>query len=182
MARLVGQKEVVQGWLYDSIHFEAGTTYTSVTLFQQPMGQAGKTLLDTNVETAGQLAGINALTITSMMVKVEDLVKPANFNNALMGVMALVIGQKPYPDWAPIWLYQGGPSFRVAVYGANVEYALGGDASIRNTLKFSRAFYVTIRPGETFRVELRWPDGFTPDGESFRLWVFLFGLRERAVQ
>jgi len=184
MARLVGQKEVVQAWLYDSFTLEEGVAYTNATFFQVPLGQAGKTQYDTNLETSAQLPGVNALTVTAMLVKIEDKHKAVNFQKILSGYMGLMIGQKVYPDWAPIWLYQGGPSYRIAVAassGADYEYALGGDASIRNVLKFSRAFYISIRPGETFRVEMHWPDAITLD-ETVKVWVMMFGLRERAVQ
>ena len=184
MARLVGQKEVVQAWLYDAVTLEPDPAeHSSATFFQVPLGQAGKTQYDTNLETSAQLPGVNALTITAMLVKIEDLHHPEDFQKILSGYMGLVIGQKVYPDWAPIWLYQGGPSYRVAAAGSSDvgPWALGGDASIRNVLKFSRAFYISIRPGETFRVEMHWPSPIKLT-QKVKVWVMLFGLRERAVQ
>jgi len=178
MARVVGQKEVVQSWLYDSFLLEAGTTYTSISLFQVPLGQAGKTYYDTNMVTAGMLAGVNALTVKSVVFKVQDGIRFANMQGVLTSFGGLIINEKVYPDYLPMWALQGGASYRC--YAPPADNCFGGDASINNVMSFTRPFLFRIAPHEPFRWEIEFPGGFEPT-ESFRVWIFMFGRRERAV-
>lgn len=180
MARVVGQKEVVQGWLYDSFVFTAGTTYTSAAFFQIPLGQQGKTYYDTNMKTAGMLAGVNALTVKSLVFKVQDGIPQEDMAGVLASYGGLLINEKVYPDFMPMWAIQGGASYRIEGQTAGVPIALGGDASISNVLSFTRPFLFRIAPNEPFRWEINFPVGFTP-ASTFRAWIFMFGRMERAV-
>jgi len=184
MSRVKGAKNVYQGWLYDTNTVAAAPAVTTELLyFVVPKGQAGKTETDTNLDVGGQLTGVNAFQIRSRVIKMQDETLTANALLIQIGNSTLIINSTPIPDPIPVEFILGGAALLESVRGpaAAPEFrSIGGTGNITNVLSFTRPFLVTLDPGDTFNVTLRFPGGISPT-ESIRLRWMMFGRRAKPV-
>ena len=72
-----GEFEAIRQSIYDTqVYAQAGQT--SLTFFQSPLGQLGKTLADTNLELAGQLPNPKMQLVQSIEVLFYPSVAPSS--------------------------------------------------------------------------------------------------------
>jgi len=191
MARVEGQKELIETALYDEFTFVVATTYTQISLFTIPRGAAGKTYANTNLTgPGGFLTGIKSMTIRSLALIPESPMTTANLRGMLNGWGALMIEDKPYPQPFNLKLLAGGPQMIQhmadlnAGAAATVLNAHVGDGRINNVLSFTRPYLITIAPNENFYVTLNWdvPGApFIPAGVNERMLFVLYGRYARSV-
>jgi hypothetical protein len=183
MSRVKGAKNVYQAWLYDTNTVPAAAAVTSeIRFFSVPEGQGGKTGIETNMEVGGQLTGVNAFQIRSWVLKMEDLTLSANAKLIQNGSFTLIVNSVEIPDPIPNEFVMGGASLLESVRGAAAapEFrSVAGPGNITNVLSFTRPFLVTLDPGDTFNVILRWP-AISPT-ETVRLRVIFFGRRTKPI-
>jgi len=201
MPRLTGKREIVTGWIYDAATlgvtgvtgrgFQIPNPVDAWDAFQQPKGQAGKTFVDTNIESgSGFLPGVKSFVIKSEVFKVED----GRLSNDVtliidQGFAILKISEKAYPAPMPIWLFAGGTGIfdnvRSAAAIAGDIRATIGPGNIANVLKFHRALPVPINTLEPFVFEFRWQPAITispqPTEDGIRVWCVLYGFLKRQV-
>lgn len=189
MARQIGTKEFNQSWLYDTNRLLNGVAASNMTFFQVPRGQllvAGvpKTFTHTNLLTSGFLSGIKTFLISSLCFIPSPFMPSDDVNNLLQGNAALIINEKPYPDYFPMKFFMGGSNWRETIRGpvAGPDFrAFPGDARIDNVVRFKGAFRIGIDTFENFRVDVNFDGaGFSPT-EDLDITLALFGRFGREV-
>lgn len=200
--------EVVRQSLYDSATYTGATGQSSLSFFQTPNGQNGKTKADTNMEQAGQLpAGKNFL-VTSIEIRFYPGVNPSvleedvaltapNFANdvytfAKSGYLDFFILSKSYLTEAPMGRFP--PKTKLEVDGARgltSEAATVGVNNIGSTLDYAsmagRPYFIdpniTLISNQNFNVTLNWPTLVAlPSATNARVMVVLDGLLYRWSQ
>lgn len=169
---------------------------TSFTFFQQPAGQSGKTLADTNMTLAGQLPQGQAFLVTGIEVPIfsgaatdgtagtgqlEDI-------NALYkaGFLTLTIGTKPYTQDAPLGVF-------AQSFGVGGVSAIGTTAAattiVHEVARVVGAPYslagcpLLLTPSVNFNVQLGFATAVaTPSGADARFGVRLKGMLYRLAQ
>lgn len=188
--------DVVWEPLYDyQTYAQAGQT--SLAFFQVPIGQGGKTLADTNIQSAGQLPApqkfivesiqvdfypggdVNGTTVDGSTVNWDDV-----YTVLKSGWLDFTVGNKSRLQQAPIGSFP--PAYRAAG-GA----ALTGAASVANTITSvdyasfaGREFSiipVTLPANQNFNVTLNWPTAVAINNDA-RIGVKLNGTLFRSVQ
>lgn len=188
--------DVVWEPLYDYQTY-AAAGQTSLTFFQVPIGQGGKTLADTNIQSAGQLPAPTKFIVESISV---DFFPGGDVNGSLAdgtavnwddaytvlksGWLDFNVGNKSRLQQAPIGAFP--PAYRVAG-GA----ALTGAASVPNTITSvdyasfaGREFSiipVTLPANQNFNVSLNWPTAVAINNDA-RIGIKLNGTLFRSVQ
>jgi hypothetical protein len=199
--------EKIKQSLYDSAAYAAAGA-TNIVFFQQPQGQGGKTLEDTNMTLAGQLPTNQLFLIESIEVLffptdpsagvTENL--PAAFgaqqaaniiNDAYIfyrsGSLVLEIGSKDYLREAPLQKFPGKTRFHVEGALSDVSTA-GADLQSRIAYGVSEGRPYIINPplllieNQNFKVELRWPNGAQAITNPARIFVVLDGVLFRRAQ
>jgi hypothetical protein len=201
MPRLAGKREVLSGWLYDAAVLPAAPAVTTqVTFFQQPIGQAGKTPLDTNMRSSsGFLPGVKSFVIKSILLKAADGRNADDVEAVICtGYGEIRISDKPYPDPFPLWMIAGGTgvfeSVRQGTGGAGDVRGTIGPGNIANLLKLHRLLSIPINTLEPFEVTFTWPGGLTATpapvissvstpglNAAMRIWLVFFGFLKRQV-
>jgi len=174
-------QEYLQSWLYDSAALASSAATTEITLFQTGQGQGGKTFADTNMQTNGQLPGDRQFLVKSVVITFRDTVNEtitnADWGRLLGGYCALIVRDKPYPDYATIKQMVGGPGL---VVGGHTTRGVVGSGTIGNALSFNEPFLILLGKGVPFRFYLNWPGGITiADSSTIRVFVHLYGRGTR---
>jgi len=199
--------EVTRQSLYDFTTYTAAGQ-TSLTFFQIPVGQAGKTKADTNLESAGQLpAGKNFL-ITSIEImlfpgvlpstETEDVALTASeFINDVYtfqksGFLDLFILSKSYLTEAPLGRFPPKTSLNVqAAAAAASEAATVGTNNLLVDHAYAslsgRPYFVdpniTLISNQNFNVTMNWPTVVAlPSGQNARVGIVMDGLLYRWAQ
>jgi hypothetical protein len=173
-------KELLQTWAYDTVTLSSATPFTSQTLFQTPTGTSGKTRTDTNMKGTGIFPGVQALTVRSIVITAFDSVSGTLLNTDMSllgwGYFALIINDRPFPDYFQIKAASGG----AGIVSASTTRGCWGSGEIGNVLSFNDPFLVTIQPNDPFRVDLNW-DASVPlfANNSTELSVILYGRGTR---
>lgn len=169
---------------------------TSFTFFQQPNGQSGKTLADTNMTLAGQLPQGQAFLVTGIEVPIfsgaatdgaagvgqlEDI-------NALYkaGFLTLTIGTKPYTQDAPLGVFA--QSFGVGGVSA-LSTTVATTTIVHEVARVVGAPYslgaapLLLTPSVNFNVQVGFSTAVpTPSGADARFGVRLKGMLYRLAQ
>ncbi len=181
------------------------TTYaaagqTSLTFFQNPVGQAGKTLADTNTESAGALPAPKQFLVTGIQVAFFPGVNPStygagapnNFWNDMYsvfqsGYLDFFIGSKSYLQDAPVGKFTN--SFRLAGESAIADAstaAANQNAQIGYAAFAGPRYEITpirLVSNQNFSVSLVWPTAVAlPSTVNGRIGVILDGFLYRLSQ
>lgn len=185
-------------WSFYDFETYAAAGQTSLSFFQNPVGQAGKTLLDTNMEAAGQIprgqnflveaiaveffsgAAIETVAVTIGAIGYAD--DHVTFNEN--GILDFVVGSKSYKKEAPLGVFPqqyrlNGFSSAATTGAANsvlVEYA-------QNCGVLHSIVPVRLTSNQNFVVTLSWPVVIAlPSTVNGRVGVRLIGRLYRNAQ
>ena len=202
--------EVTRQTLFDFQTY-AGAGQTSLTFFQLPIGQAGKTIADTNLTLAGQLAAPIYFLVESIEVYFypADLpvnaqnaadspdALPSNFSNdvyevARSGSLNFFIGSKTYLEEAPIGRFppktrletEFGFAASSVTAAAEASNQVSGDyAAFSGRPYFLDPYKILIAPTQNFNVTLTWPMAVAlPSTQDARIGIALDGVLYRLSQ
>lgn len=195
-----GQVEGIRQSLYDfQVYAAAGQT--SLTFFQVPVGQAGKTKADTNMESAGQLPAPKRFfvesieimffpgsAIDSFTVAAAALPQQADDVYTVMksGFLDFFIGSKSYLTEAPLGRF---PSKT----GLKMNSALASNSATVGEVKSEYANFggqvykldpgILLVPTQNFNLTLNWPTAVAlPSTVAARIGVVLNGILYRNSQ
>ena len=175
--------EAVHQPIYDSATLSASA---SVAFFQNP---AGKTGLDTNLQTAGQLSWPKRFSVRALLQNNAPGTVIFTDLSALLAraSIKLSVGEKVYLT-LPAFVIPAGVSLEVAfVTGAAAPAAPANGINVGNHGKgdqknvYSLLHSVYIPPVQNFGLTLDIATGFTPSA-SFKSWWFLEGELLREIQ
>ena len=204
-----GQYEGIRQSIYDyQVYASAGQT--SLSFFQVPVGQAGKTAADTNIEVAGSLPQPKHFLVESIEVRLFPGVDPvtlttgvagalvaSNFSNdvytvAKSGSLNFFIGSKTYNEEAPIGRFPPKTCLKTEFAAAiDVKQAVAADAENEVTMDYAamtgRPYFINpavlLIPTQNFKVTLNWPAAVAlPSGQDARIGVVLDGVLYRQSQ
>ena len=203
-----GEYEGTRQTLYDFQAYPAAGT-TSLNFFQVPQGQSGKTIADTNMETAGTLPAPKHFLVQSIELFFqpaddpvtvnnasddEDAVVP-NYTNDLLkfangGALDFFIGSKSYLQEAPLGRFPPKTKLRNA-FAASLQsrQAVNADSHNQVTMDYSamdgRPYFINpnilLTPTQNFNVKLEWPTAVAVSGNA-RVGVVLDGILYRLSQ
>jgi hypothetical protein len=177
-------------WSFYDFTAYAAAGQTSLSFFQNPVGQGGKTQADTNMEAAGQIPrGQNFLVeniavefFPTLTVDAAALTSYADDVKAVAesGYLDFVVGSKSYKREGPIGLFP--PRYRVAGFAStglaagNIEYASVG--GMQHSI-----IPVRLTSNQNFSVTLKWPVAVAlPSTVAGRIGVRLGGRLYRNAQ
>lgn len=195
-----GAVEAIRSSLYDFQAYAAGGQ-TSLTFFQVPVGQAGKTRADTNMELAGSLPSPKRFVVETLELYFQpgvpiDTVASTATNTAKYaddmlafangGFLDFFIGSKSYLTEAPLGRFP-------ASCGLRVDQSLAGTFAAPNMVKSQYAqmtglIYrvepnITLEATQNFNVSLNWPTAVAmPSGIAARVGVVTRGVLFRNSQ
>jgi len=167
--------------IYDTAIMPVGVAATQVTFFQTPLGQAGKTIHDTNLETAGQLPSPNQFLFTGLGFSVQRGIAPLDFNALYeMSELEFLMGSTPYVQvpLESIPTVGGATGFAATTAGATtISQVCNGVPLVNNVfpVAFKSKKYILITSSETFRIVLSWKAAITPTA-NIRLRAWMFGI------
>lgn len=186
MPRIEEGKEVLSWLLWDSITL--GAAAVEATLFAAPLGQATKTLYDTNMRNAGRMPWPETVTFETIRFSPAVNATIAGVIALMKGTLSLVIGNKSYFDLPLFSLTAGGGLHRVSeTVPTLVEAApptfpagtyIGQAGPAEQACVYPLSVPLTLEPGENFRVDLVWP--VAPG--AFQFWVGFDTTLRRAIQ
>lgn len=193
---LGGVEDYITQPIYDSVNFAQAAAFTQQTMFQQPRGQAGKTLAQTNMTSPGFLPNPQRLILRALRVFISNGTVPADMFNLMQNVsITLTLGTKPY--FLGFLGLLGAGCGAMVTAAAQVGTAPAGSApvfSTSNGVPDQRSIFalnqpITIEQGETIQVILN-PDtafnfaaaGANPAGVGATIYVILDGDLYRGVQ
>jgi|GEM_PF-1203902 len=180
--------------LYDQVSFAQSAAFTRTILFQSPLGQAGKTLAQTNLSQAGSLPTPQRFTIYKICAHISNNTIPADLQNLLQNVsFQLAIGSKVYQQ-GPLSMFPAGRGWKVDA-AANVGVPPAGSAPVFSTSNGPLSsdaglldIPITIEETEQFSVSLNPETAFNltanstnPPGVGTVITVYLDGNLERGV-
>lgn len=195
-----GQKESVRSSLYDFQAY-AAAGQTSLTFFQVPVGQSGKTKADTNMEQAGSLpspkqflietievylypgslVNVAASAATNLPQQADDM-----YAFAKSGFLDLFIGSKSYLTEAPLGRFPASTGMRVdqAMTGTfTAPNAIKGEYAAMTGLIYRVEPQILLEPTQNFNVTMNWPTAVAmPSGLAARVGVVMRGLLYRNSQ
>lgn len=204
-----GQYEGIRQSLYDYQVYASGGQ-TSLSFFQVPVGQAGKTIADTNMEVSGTLPQPKHFLVESIEIRFWPGVLPvisqtgvlasqvaSNYSNDVLtfsksGSLNYFIGSKTYLEEAPVGRFP--PKTYVEADFAvsqTVNQAAAADQENQITMDLSyvcgRPYFINpatlLIPTQNFKVTLVWPTAVAlPSGEDARIGVVLDGILYRQSQ
>lgn len=201
--------EVVKDSLY---HYQtyAAAGQTSLTFFQTPVGQAGNTLEETNMELAGQLPAPknflvdsieiifypNDLPVTEQNTATTDFVGSDAANDVYtalkLGFLDFFIGSKSYLTQASLMRFPPKTRLQVdAAFMGQMKQTSAADETTAVMADYATALgrpYITdprlrLIPTQNFKVTLTWAAlQALPSGAAARMGVILDGLLYRESQ
>jgi len=178
-----GEYEGIRQSLYD---FQTYPTagQTTQTFFQVPVGQGGKTLADTNMETAGTLPAPKHFLVQSIEIYYfsgTDIAAATTIADEVStigesGSLDFFIGSKSYLQEAPLQRFPPKCVLDTDLGGNAAEYAAFG----------GRPYFIDpwilLTPTQNFNVKLSWPTAVpTGDGDG-RIGIVLDGILYRLSQ
>lgn len=200
-----GQYEGIRQTLYDYQVYAAGGQ-TSLSFFQVPLGQAGKTAADTNIEVAGSLPQPKHFLVESIEVRFWPAELPVaqaavlgapNYTNDVetvskSGSLNFFIGSKTYLEEAPIGRFPPKTSV-YAEFAASIAFAQLAAADEQQQLTMDLAYFsgrpyfinpaTLLIPTQNFKVSLNWPVAVPlPSDNDARIGVVLDGVLYRQSQ
>lgn len=198
----VGAVEAVRQTLYDSATYAAGGQ-TSLTFFQLPVGQGGKTKADTNMEAAGTLPNPKQFLVQSIELHffpgatIEKFGAAADTGNifaddvyvfAKGGYLDFFIGSKSYLTEAPLTKFP--PKTRLDGWGAASDTTTAGAGRAYRqdySTVWGRPYYldpaILLVPTQNFQISLNWPVAVAlPSTLAGRVVVSLDGILYRNSQ
>jgi hypothetical protein len=206
------QADIVKWILYDRFQFAAGTTVpNNFKFFTSPIGQNGKTQVDTNMEQVQRLADPLWFNTEGLGFFFGMLTAPADSNSFLNSeYMEYWVGQKVYLN-GPIQCFPGGAGMYGSSSGTEdfASFANGqprtdnvfdvrlpagihlGTDTAGNSIVTDGLIGVTILQGQQFRIEMHAPSGgaallaagATPfAGTGLTIMAYLYGILSRGVQ
>jgi len=202
--------EVTRQSLYDYTAY-AAAGQTSITFFQQPLGQAGKTIADTNLALAGQLPAPIYFLVESIEIHFYPGNLPVNVDNSAAspdaiapnfandvyevqrsGSLNFFIGSKTYLEEAPLGRFP--PKTRLETEFAFAKNATTAAAESSNQISsdyaafcgrpyFLDPYKVLLAPTQNFNVTLTWPAAVAlPSTVDARIGIVLDGIQYRLSQ
>ncbi len=204
-----GQYEGIRQTLYD-YQVYAGAGQTSLSFFQVPVGQGGKTVADTNIEVAGSLPQPKHFLVESIEIRFWPGVLPvisqtgvlatqsaSNYSNDVVtfsksGSLNFFIGSKTYLEEAPVGRFP--PKTYVCsdfATSQTVNQAVAADQENQITMDLSyvkgRPYFINpatlLIPTQNFKVSLNWPAAVAlPSTQDARIGVVLDGILYRQSQ
>lgn len=166
---------------------------SSILFFQEPIGQSGKTLEDTNMDLTGQIPKGQNFLITGIQfeiypgVGISSATAPSDFADDVYdvlnsGVLILRIGSKEYVRQGNLMKFA--PVNRMYVNSAVATTQTTTDAQIQYASGCGREFTVIdllLTSNQNFSVELRELDAL-PSGQNARIGITLNGYLARNAQ
>lgn len=205
-----GEYEGVRQTLYDFQTY-AAAGQTLLQFFQVPLGQAGKTLEDTNMDQAGALPTPKYMLVESIEIyfypagNISRLQTGAagtfvdtDYANdvkavAEQGALTYFIGSKNYLQEAPLNRFPPKTCLKTeGAFGVQTKQAVAADSEIAFTYDYAcfsgRPYYVNpatlLIPTQNFKVSLEWPSGVValPSAVDGRIGIVLDGILYRQSQ
>lgn len=188
--------EVIRQSLYDTATYLAAGQ-TELLFFQQPKGQNGKTIADTNMEIAGSLPAGKSFLIEGIGIHLFPTANPSgvaattNFLNDIYtfakgGNLNLFISSKSYLEESPLVCFppQTGISNNPAVSTTVAATSMNSDnASLAGQVYMLSPTPLMLVPTTNFSVGLRWPAALPlPSTQNMKVVVKLYGVMYRWVQ
>jgi len=190
--------------LFDSIAYPAAGS-AQLTLFQTPAGQGGKTLGDTNMQSAGQVQSPNVFVMTGIALKfisgapIENTGAAVAANDYVADVAAFYQGLpagllgsylefdsgSSYYVREPLWMF---PSVARLAVQAAVATTVAADQYVVAYADNSGIPYeiapLALPSNQTFQVTLNWPGGVIalPSTKAGRVVCVLNGWMYRPAQ
>lgn len=200
-----GMYEGIRQTLYDYQTY-ALAGQTSLSFFQVPLGQGGKTIADTNIEVAGSLPqpkhflvesieirfwpGINPVTLVTTLAESEFTNDVYTVSKS--GSLNFFIGSKTYLEEAPLGRFP--PKTKVeSEFAVALEFkqAVAADEEQQVTMDLAymcgRPYFINpatlLIPTQNFKVSLNWPAAVAlPSGQDARIGIVLDGVLYRQSQ
>lgn len=187
--------DVIWQPLYDyQTYAQAGQT--SLSFFQAPIGQGGKTLEDTNMESAGQLPAPQKFIVESISIDFfpgNDVGRDGNaglaenwddvYSVMKSGWLDFIVGSKSRLQQAPLGAFP--PAYRLGGAAAETGESAATTTSVIDYASFAgREFSiipVTLPANQNFKVTLNWAAAL-PISVAARIGVKLNGTLYRSVQ
>lgn len=198
---VVGKYEVNRQTLYDTVTYAGAAGQSSLSFFQLPIGQGGKTAQDTNMTTAGSLPSpVNFLIESIELIFIPGstafqegaAVTTPYYNDVLAfgnnGSLRLTIGDKSQLLEAPLRVFPPKASYEVnASMSNNITPAAGTKTLFAFAAMVGRPYYIDVplllRPTQNFDVKLDWKTPLPlPSGVDGKIVCKLDGLRYRLAQ
>jgi len=196
------QKEAIFEPLYDFQTYDSAGQ-TSLTFFQNPIGQNGKTLDDTNMEAAGNIPTPRSFLIEAIEVLFYAGNDAARSNLPEAGLalgqlndlnefcksghLKLDVGSKNYLKAAPLGQFP--PSERIgglAAIASHTSPDISGGAKVEYACAVGRQFAITpirLISNQNFSVTMNWGAAVAmPSGLDARVGVRLVGYNYRLSQ
>ncbi len=202
--------EVTRQSLYDATTY-AAAGQTSLTFFQLPIGQSGKTIADTNMELAGQLPAPKYFLVESIEILFFPGDDPVSVDNSAAspdaiatnfandvyaveqsGSLNFFIGSKTYLEEAPLGRFP--PKTRLETEFAFAKNSTTAQAESSNQISadyaafcgrpyFLDPYMILLAPTQNFNVTLTWPVAVAlPSTVDARIQVTLDGVLYRLSQ
>lgn len=187
------------GWsLFDfTTYLAAGQT--SLAFFQSPVGQAGKTNVDTNMDLAGQIPKGQNFLVESICVEFFPNVtvdQASELNNyaddikavAENGLLTFSVGSKDYKREAPLGIFpqqyrQSGFAAMASTTTITATTFANGIQYSQNVGKEHKIIPVRLTSNQNFNVTLTWPVVVPlPSSSAGRIGVRLVGRLFRNAQ
>lgn len=204
------QADVVKWILYDTFTFAAGTTVpNNFKFFTQPIGTAGKTKVQTNLDQVQRLPDPLWFNTEGIGIYFDPLTLATDIDAFLRSeFIEYWVGQKTYIE-GPIQCFPAGAGLYGVASGANISAFSNGIPRIDNAydVRLPAGIHlgndtnnvpivtdgligVTILQGQQFRIEMNAPMGgaalaastATPPGTGLQVMAMLFGILSRGVQ
>lgn len=204
-----GEYEATRQSLYDFQAYPAAGA-TSFTFFQNPVGQSGRTLADTNVENAGTLPAPKHLLVQSIEIYLFPGDNPVTANNAAdivadapnfandvyalqqSGFLDFFIGSKSYLTEAPIGRFPPKTCLKTEfaftlqtkqTAGADNNSQVSGDYAVFTGRPYQINPWILLTPTQNFNVTLNFPTAVAlPSGVNARIGIVLDGILYRLSQ
>ena len=170
--------EVIDQPLWDSLDLTGTTSFNTSTLFQTPQGQGTKTIVDTNMESAGTLSAPKNQLVTGVSIvsnadlNIGDL---KTFTNEV--VFTFTIADKQI---FRLPCHMLGKAMLSGFAGSALfDYAAIGAPGVRQGYKLRYPFVIPTQ--QSFQVTLA---AGTALGtiSNLKLWVYLHGIQTRAIK
>jgi hypothetical protein len=191
----------VQNWVFYDSQTYAQAGQAALTFFQQPLGQSGRTLQDTNFPGAGALPAGMTFTLQEIMVRLLPgaAVLPGSFGaqaapNFLLdewkfrrsGVLELDIANKTYAQDAPLDRFP--MDVGIDGFGAAADATTAG-ANLQTLINYGvargriwRVADTQLAPQVNFSIKLSWPNGVQTISAAGVAMVYMKGVLSRFVQ
>ena len=200
------QADIVKWILYDRFQFAAGTTVpNNFKFFTSPIGQNGKTKVDTNMEQVQRLADplwFNTEGIGFFFNPQNDIGDMSNL--FATEYMEFWVGQKVYVE-GPVQCFPGGAGIWADTAASGTSVSSNGEPRTDNVfdVRLPAGIHlgtdstgtaivtdgligITILQGQQFRVEMNAPAGGaalqTTPATGLTVMCYLYGILSRGVQ